>query len=264
MVPGERAAVPSPVDRDGWDAPWSSAMRDLWLSFQALRHTRRCPASSDNGTRPTGGGLSTPGDLVVPAVRPTPQRGSRSRPTDSSHGAPDPNPGSWEGRPTMLLSRRQFLVGSAAAGTGLFLVSFAGGTRIVRAVPIAGASLDPEDITKYVTPLLIPPVMPRAGTIPQRGRQADRLLRDLDAAALAADPADRPAADDGLGLRRGHRASATAGSCSTTLRRSRSRRVGTGRSGSSGSTSSWTRTGTTCRTFSRSTQRSTGRTRPVA
>jgi spore coat protein A len=69
----------------------------------------------------------------------------------------------------MLLSRRQFLVGSAAAGTGLFLVSFAGGTRIVRAVPIVGASLDPEDIPKYVTPLLIPPVMPRARTIPQRG-----------------------------------------------------------------------------------------------
>jgi spore coat protein A len=69
----------------------------------------------------------------------------------------------------MLLSRRQFLVGSAAAGTGLFLVSFAGGTRIVRAVPIPGASLDPEDITKYASPLLIPPVMPRAHTIPQRG-----------------------------------------------------------------------------------------------
>ena len=69
----------------------------------------------------------------------------------------------------MLLSRRQFLVGSAAAGTGLFLVSFAGGTRIVRAVPIPGASLDPEGIAKYVTQLLIPPVMPRSRTIPQRG-----------------------------------------------------------------------------------------------
>ena len=69
----------------------------------------------------------------------------------------------------MPLSRRQFLIGSAAAGTGLFLVSFAGGTRIVRAVSIPGASLDPNDIAKFVTPLLIPPVMPRAGTIPQRG-----------------------------------------------------------------------------------------------
>ncbi len=71
----------------------------------------------------------------------------------------------------MLLSRRQFLVGSAAAGTGLFLVSFAGGTRIVRAVPIPGASLDPGDITKYATRLLIPPVMPRARAIPHRGGQ---------------------------------------------------------------------------------------------
>ena len=69
----------------------------------------------------------------------------------------------------MLLSRRRFLVGSAAAGAGLFLVSFAGGTRVVRAVPISGASLDPEDITKYGTPLLIPPVMPRSRTIPQPG-----------------------------------------------------------------------------------------------
>ena len=68
-----------------------------------------------------------------------------------------------------MLSRRQFLVGSAAAGTGLFLVSFAGGTRIVRAVPILNASLDPEDIAKFVTPLLIPPVMPRSRTIPRRG-----------------------------------------------------------------------------------------------
>jgi spore coat protein A, manganese oxidase len=69
----------------------------------------------------------------------------------------------------MLLSRRQFLVGSTAAGAGLFLVSFAGGTRVVRAIPISGASLDPNDITKYGTPLLIPPVMPRSRTIPQRG-----------------------------------------------------------------------------------------------
>ena len=69
----------------------------------------------------------------------------------------------------MPLSRRQFLVGSAAAGTGLFLVSFAGGTRIVRAVPNPGASLDPGEITKFATPLLIPPVMPRARTIPQQG-----------------------------------------------------------------------------------------------
>ena len=39
---------------------------------------------------------------------------------------------------------------------------------------------------------------------PPAGRQAHRLLRDLDAPAVAADPANRFAADDGLGLRRGH------------------------------------------------------------
>ena len=104
------------------------------------------------------------------AVRPTPQRRYRSRLFDSSDGAaPDPLPGSREGRPTMPLSRRQFLVGSAAAGTSLFLVSFAGGTRIVRAVPISDASLHPGDIGKFVTPLLIPPVMPRAGVLPVKG-----------------------------------------------------------------------------------------------
>ena len=104
----------------------------------------------------------------------------------------------------MPLSRRQFLVGSAAAGTGLFLVSFAGGTRIVRAVPIPGASLDPEDITKFVTPLLIPPVMPRARTIPQRGGKPidyyEISMRQLSQQIL---PTGLPA-DDGLGLRRGH------------------------------------------------------------
>jgi spore coat protein A len=62
------------------------------------------------------------------------------------------------------LSRRQFIFGSAAAGAGLFFVSFAGGVRLVRAVPIPGGTLDPLSIPKYQTPLLIPPVMPKAGT----------------------------------------------------------------------------------------------------
>jgi FtsP/CotA-like multicopper oxidase with cupredoxin domain len=74
----------------------------------------------------------------------------------------------------MPLSRRQFLIGSAAAGTGLFLVSLAGGTRIVRAVPIPDTSLDPGDIGKFMTPLLIPPVMPRAAVInPKGGKPID-------------------------------------------------------------------------------------------
>ena len=58
----------------------------------------------------------------------------------------------------------------------------------------------------------------------QRGRQAGRLLRDLDEAVRAADPPGRPARDDGVGLRRGKRRRATAGCSSTTPLRSRSRR----------------------------------------
>jgi spore coat protein A len=94
----------------------------------------------------------------------------------------------------MPLSRRQFLIGSAAAGTGLFLVSFAGGAHNVRAVPIAGGSLDPGDITKFATPLLIPPVMPRAGTLKERGGKPidyyEISMRQLSQQIL---PADMPA-----------------------------------------------------------------------
>ena len=69
----------------------------------------------------------------------------------------------------MPMSRRQFLFGSAAAGAGLFLSTFIDGKRVVRAMAIPGGTLDPGAITKYATPLLIPPVMPRAGTIRQTG-----------------------------------------------------------------------------------------------
>ncbi len=64
----------------------------------------------------------------------------------------------------MPLSRRQFLYGSAAAGAGLFLSTFIDGKRVVRAVAFQSASLPPAGIPKFKTPLLIPPVMPRAGT----------------------------------------------------------------------------------------------------
>ncbi len=74
----------------------------------------------------------------------------------------------------MTLSRRQFLFGSAAAGAGLFLSTLVDGRRVVRAVPLPRSAmlLDPAGgIPKYSTPLLVPPVMPRAGTIRLRGGQ---------------------------------------------------------------------------------------------
>jgi FtsP/CotA-like multicopper oxidase with cupredoxin domain len=68
----------------------------------------------------------------------------------------------------MPLSRRQFLVGSAAAGTSLFLYQFVGGVKVVRAV-VPGPTLDPYGVPKFATPLLIPPAMPRAGKLRVQG-----------------------------------------------------------------------------------------------
>jgi FtsP/CotA-like multicopper oxidase with cupredoxin domain len=67
-----------------------------------------------------------------------------------------------------VLTRRQFLARTAAAGAGLYFVSKSGGIRLVRAAA-PEPSLAPSAIAKYATPLLVPPVMPRAGTVNQRG-----------------------------------------------------------------------------------------------
>ena len=67
-----------------------------------------------------------------------------------------------------MLSRRQFLKISAA-GTGLYLFSRLGGLTQLAFAAIPGGTLDPALVPKFVTPLLIPPVMPRAGTIKQKG-----------------------------------------------------------------------------------------------
>jgi hypothetical protein len=63
-----------------------------------------------------------------------------------------------------MLTRRQFLK-IGAAGAGLFLTSKMGGSVRIAYAQIPGGTLDPLSVTKFVTPLLIPPVMPRAGTI---------------------------------------------------------------------------------------------------
>ncbi|HET7358292.1 MAG TPA: multicopper oxidase [Nocardioidaceae bacterium] len=65
--------------------------------------------------------------------------------------------------------RRTFI--RAAGGAGLGFVLFArlpgGVARALAELP--GGTLDPADVHKFVTPLLVPPVMPRAGTRAQRG-----------------------------------------------------------------------------------------------
>ena len=70
------------------------------------------------------------------------------------------------------MTRRDFLRISGGAGAGLFFVGQVGGQLFrvpVAAAQVGGEPLDPLHVLKYQTPLLIPPVMPRAGTITQRG-----------------------------------------------------------------------------------------------
>jgi spore coat protein A len=67
-------------------------------------------------------------------------------------------------------SRRTFVawVGGVSAGFYLF-GRLPGMSAPVALAQIPGGTLDPEDVDKFVTPMLIPPVMPRADTIVRRG-----------------------------------------------------------------------------------------------
>src|SRR6188474_3521277 len=72
----------------------------------------------------------------------------------------------------LTLTRRSFLKVGLAGGAALFL-PWRAGTRSVRAAEPAGL-LDPGEISHFMTPLLIPPAMPRAGKIrADRGKQID-------------------------------------------------------------------------------------------
>ena len=67
-------------------------------------------------------------------------------------------------------SRRTFVAWVGGAGAGFYLFGrLPGLSAPVALAQIPGGTLDPDDVAKFVTPLLIPPVMPRADTITQRG-----------------------------------------------------------------------------------------------
>ncbi len=63
------------------------------------------------------------------------------------------------------LSRRVFIraVGATGAGFALFARMPGGALRALAQIP--GGTLNPHSVPKFKTPLLVPPVMPRAGTI---------------------------------------------------------------------------------------------------
>ncbi|MGR9074344.1 MAG: bilirubin oxidase, partial [Gammaproteobacteria bacterium] len=73
-----------------------------------------------------------------------------------------------------MISRRMFLK-LTAGGSMLTLFGFDRLTGISKALaqiplgPLPGGTLDPLFVPKFQTPMLIPPVMPKAGTIPRQG-----------------------------------------------------------------------------------------------
>jgi hypothetical protein len=72
-----------------------------------------------------------------------------------------------------MITRRSFLKLAGASTVALYMSAY--GKFLPRAwAAIPGGTLDPMSISKYVTPLLIPPVMPKAGTVKTRtGQKAD-------------------------------------------------------------------------------------------
>jgi spore coat protein A, manganese oxidase len=63
-------------------------------------------------------------------------------------------------------------VGGASAGFYLF-GRIPGTSTPVALAQIPGGTLDPGDVSKFVTPMLVPPVMPKADTIVRRGTTID-------------------------------------------------------------------------------------------
>ncbi len=116
-----------------------------------------------------------------------------------------------------MLNRRGFLKYTGGTTLALFAYNKFGVREAVAAIP--GGTLDPATIPKFVTPMLIPPVMPRAGTIKLKGgKNADYYEISMKQFPQQILPAGLPA-DDRLGLRRRHgRRQARAASCTTRRR----------------------------------------------
>ena len=77
-------------------------------------------------------------------------------------------------RTTQRFSRRTFVAWVGGASAGFYLFGRLPGTDSpVALAQIPGGTLDPIVVDKFLTPLLIPPVMPKADTIVRRGQTVD-------------------------------------------------------------------------------------------
>jgi FtsP/CotA-like multicopper oxidase with cupredoxin domain len=68
------------------------------------------------------------------------------------------------------ISRRAFIAWVGGAGAGFYLFArLPGMSTPVALAQISGGTLDPNDVAKFVTPMLVPPVMPRAAVLSAPG-----------------------------------------------------------------------------------------------
>jgi spore coat protein A, manganese oxidase len=91
-------------------------------------------------------------------------------------------------------SRRTFVAWVGGAGAGFYLFGRLPGLSAPAALAqVPGGSLDPTTVPKYQTPLLIPPVMPKADTIVRRGQTVDYYEISMKQFAQQILPAGLPA-----------------------------------------------------------------------
>ena len=92
-----------------------------------------------------------------------------------------------------MITRREFLK-ITGGSTVVWYVATQTGWVQRAAASIPGGTLDPASISKFVTPLLIPPVMPRAGTITRPGgKPIDSYEISMEQITQQILPADLPA-----------------------------------------------------------------------
>ena len=100
-------------------------------------------------------------------------------------------------------SRRTFVAWVGGAGAGFYLFGrLPGLSAPIALAQIPVVTLDPAVVPKFATPMLIPPVMPRAATIRQPGAKPLDYYEISMRPDPAADSPRRPSRDHGLGVRR--------------------------------------------------------------
>jgi FtsP/CotA-like multicopper oxidase with cupredoxin domain len=91
-----------------------------------------------------------------------------------------------------FFSRRQFLKACGIAGLGVCLpLKWGSGNKAFAAIP--GGTLNPADVEKYITPLLIPPAMPKAASIRLGRKQIDHYVIAMQQFQQQILPAGMPA-----------------------------------------------------------------------